>query len=152
MLQFDPSKRISASQALSHPYFANAGYTDPMSPSISSSRSSSSLSSRRFGRSSDISLSDTSMTSCHDTSVSSLDTSVSESDKSTMWPDHKISYISDNLRKYSNISNAKCLKIRHQCRNIYLAKHEYPGKFVENLHWKLSQIVFLHVGLKIIST
>jgi len=72
MLTFDPRKRISASQALAHPYFAEYG-PDTMSSPLSTSRST---------RSSDVSASDSSMNTSHDTSASSTDASFS--DKSTL--------------------------------------------------------------------
>lgn len=80
MLTFDPRKRITASQALAHPYFSEYG-PDPMtSPTLSTSRSE--LSSLRSNRSSDVSASDSSMNISHDTSTSSTDASFS--DKSTL--------------------------------------------------------------------
>ena len=61
MLKFDPSKRISAQEALSHPYFSKY----PSNANLSLSTSTSTIST-------DVSLSDTSMNQSHDTSSSSL--------------------------------------------------------------------------------
>merc|ERR1719219_2230333 len=74
MLHFDPKKRITASQALSHPYFADQGPEPLNSPHMSRSSLSSNTT-----RSSDIS-SDSSMNLSHDTSVSDA----SFSDKSSL--------------------------------------------------------------------
>jgi len=74
MLHFDPKKRITASQALAHPYFADQGPEPLNSPNISRSSLSSNTT-----RSSDIS-SDSSMNLSHDTSASD----VSFSDKSSL--------------------------------------------------------------------
>jgi len=69
MLHFDPKKRITASQALAHPYFADQGPEPLSSPPLSRSRSS--MSSLSTTRTSDISnISDSSMNISHDTSVS----------------------------------------------------------------------------------
>ena len=78
MLHFDPKKRITASQALAHPYFAEYGSEPPMSPSLSTSSSTSDLNSMRSGRTSDISTSDSSMNLTTDTSISSPDASFSD--------------------------------------------------------------------------
>jgi len=80
MLTFDPRKRISASQALKHPYFAEYDPDPMLSPAMSTSRSE--LSSSRSTRSSDVSVSDSSMNISHDTSTSSADASFS--DKSSL--------------------------------------------------------------------
>jgi len=77
MLHFDPKKRITASQALAHPYFAEYGADPPTSPSLSTS-STSDLNSTRSGRVSDISASDSSMNLTTDTSISSPDASFSD--------------------------------------------------------------------------
>ena len=77
MLHFDPKKRITASQALAHPYFAEYGVDPPTSPSLSTS-STSDLNSTRSGRVSDISASDSSMNLTTDTSISSPDASFSD--------------------------------------------------------------------------
>ena len=77
MLHFDPKKRITARQALAHPYFADQG-PEPLSSPTMSRSSRSSLSSPTT-RSSDIS-SDSSMNLSHDTSVSDS----SFSDKSSL--------------------------------------------------------------------
>jgi serine/threonine protein kinase len=62
MLMFDPKKRLTAAEALAHPYFAEYGLSPhASSPSASSTRSS--------VRRSDIS--DSSMNLSHDTSDSS---------------------------------------------------------------------------------
>jgi len=74
MLSFDPKKRISARQALAHPYFAEQGPEPLSSPTMSRSSLSSNTT-----RSSDIS-SDSSMNLSHDTSVSDS----SFSDKSSL--------------------------------------------------------------------
>merc|ERR1711874_159533 len=74
MLSFDPKKRISARQALAHPYFADQGPEPLNSPNMSRSSLSSNTT-----RSSDIS-SDSSMNLSHDTSLSDS----SFSDKSTL--------------------------------------------------------------------
>jgi len=74
MLHFDPKKRITASQALAHPYFADQGPEPLNSPNMSRSSLSSNTT-----RSSDIS-SDSSMNLSHDTSLSDS----SFSDKSTL--------------------------------------------------------------------
>ena len=78
MLHFDPKKRITASQALSHPYFADLGPEPLSSPTISRTSLSSTRSSSDMAN---ISSSDSSMNMSHDTSVSDS----SFSDKSTMW-------------------------------------------------------------------
>ena len=74
MLHFDPKKRITARQALAHPYFADQGPEPLSSPTMSRSSLSSNTT-----RSSDIS-SDSSMNLSHDTSVSDS----SFSDKSSL--------------------------------------------------------------------
>ena len=61
MLKFDPRKRISAHDALSHPYFMEFA----SDPNLSLSTSTSTIST-------DVSLSDTSLHQSHDTSSSSL--------------------------------------------------------------------------------
>ena len=68
MLLFDPKKRLTAAEALAHPYFAEYGLSPhhAASPSTSSTRSSS-------HRRSDIS--DSSMNLSHDTSDSSANSS-----------------------------------------------------------------------------
>jgi serine/threonine protein kinase len=66
MLRFDPLKRITAAEALTHPYFAEYGRVPhAMTPSPSSSRTTS--------RRSDVS--DASMSTSHDTSSSSANSS-----------------------------------------------------------------------------
>ena len=76
MLHFDPKRRITASQALAHPYFAEFGSElAPTSPSLSNT-STSDLNSTRSGRISDIS--DSSMNLTTDTSISSPDASFSD--------------------------------------------------------------------------
>jgi len=72
MLHFDPKRRITASQALAHPYFAEFEGEVPNSP-----LSTSDMSSARSVRSSDMS-SDSSMNLTTDTSISSPDASFSE--------------------------------------------------------------------------
>lgn len=70
MLRFDPLKRITAAEALAHPYFAEYGrIPHAMTPSPSSSRTT--ASSRR----SDVSLDSSSMSTSHDTSTSSANSS-----------------------------------------------------------------------------
>ena len=67
MLVFDPKRRITAAEALVHPYFSQFGF----SPGTSSPSSSSTLSSSRSSvRRSD--QSDSSMNLSHDTSGSSV--------------------------------------------------------------------------------
>jgi len=74
MLHFDPKRRITASQALAHPYFAEYGCEPLTSPTLSTSD----MSSTRSGRSSDVSASDSSMNLTTDTSISSPDASFSD--------------------------------------------------------------------------
>merc|ERR1719195_2370095 len=72
MLQFDPKKRITARQALSHPYFADQGPEPLSSPTLSRSslsRSRTSMSTTRSSDLSSISSPDSSMNLSHDTSV-----------------------------------------------------------------------------------
>jgi serine/threonine protein kinase len=74
MLMFDPKKRVTAAEALAHPYFAEYGLSPhhASSPSVSSTRSS--------HRRSDIS--DSSMNLSHDTSDTSSANSSGIFDKS----------------------------------------------------------------------
>jgi cyclin-dependent kinase 6 len=74
MLHFDPKKRITASQALKHPYFEEYQTNQLASPSLSTSD----MSSTRSTRSSDVSASDSSMNLTTDTSISSPDASFSD--------------------------------------------------------------------------
>ena len=77
MLHFDPKRRITASQALAHPYFAEFGSElAPTSPSLSNTSTSDLNSTRSSGRTSDIS--DSSMNLTTDTSISSPDASFSD--------------------------------------------------------------------------
>ena len=72
MLQFDPKKRITARQALSHPYFADQGPEPLSSPTLSRSslsRSRTSMSTTCSSDLSSISSPDSSMNLSHDTSV-----------------------------------------------------------------------------------
>ena len=69
LLHFDPAKRLTAAEALAHPYFAEYGLS-PHAPTPSPSSSSSCSRSRR----SDLS-SDSSMNTSHDSSLSSANSS-----------------------------------------------------------------------------
>ena len=70
MLHFDPKQRITARQALAHPYFADQG-PEPLSALSSPGSLSSSRSRSRSSMSTTVSSPESSMNISHDTSTDS---------------------------------------------------------------------------------